>query len=116
MSIHHRPAKNIVLDAMKKELARLQRIADKAKAECDEYISIGQEAFAIHDEFAKIVNSKEIGQHVIKKLDELKKRREKVDKVLKKDFVKLTDNQFRAEMEVMALASEISHMGFRARL
>lgn len=116
MTIHHRPAKYIVLDAMKKELVRLQRIADKAKAECDEYISTGEEAFAIHDEFAKIVNSKETGHHVIKKLDELKKRREKVDKVLKKDFMKLMDKQHRAEIEVMALASEISYMEFRASL
>lgn len=108
-----RTGDELALSAMRKEHAKLARIADKAKAEADEYCSIGSEAIAIHNEFAAIVNSRETGQHVIDALDKLQKRRARVDRVMKKDLLKLSDKQIAAELERDNLMREIQMMEFR---
>lgn len=111
-----RTGEELALAAMKKEHAILARIADKAKAEADEYISIGSEAVAIHTEFAAIVNSRETGQHVIDALDKLQKRRARVDRILKKDMVSLSDKQIAAEIERDNLLREIQALEFRVSM
>lgn len=108
-----RTGDELALAVMKKEHARLSRIAEKAKAEADEYCSIGSEAVAIHNEFAAIVNSRETGQHVIDALEKLKKRRARVDMIMKKDILKLSDKQIEAEIERDSLMREIQMMEFR---
>ena len=106
----------LALEAMKRDLKRLSRNAEKAKAACDEYVDIGTEAIAIHQELAEIVQSNEHGQVVIDKLDELKVRREKVDKIRNKDFLSLCNKQSIAEMSRDNLIAEIGRLSFRIEL
>jgi hypothetical protein len=108
-----RSGDELALAAMKKEHAILSRVADRAKAECDEYCGIGSEALAIHNEFAAIVNSRETGQHVIDALGKLQKRRARVDRVMKKDLLKLSDKQIAAEIERDNLMREIQMLECR---
>lgn len=108
-----RTGDELALVAMKKEHARLSRIADRAKAEADEYCKIGSEAMAIHNKFAALVKSSEIGHHVIDALEKLQKRRAHVNRVMKKDLLKLSDRQIKAEFERDALMREIQMMEFR---
>lgn len=106
----------ITLDALRREHVRVLRIAARAKAEFDEYMGIHTELFAINDEFRAIVESKEHGPQVIKRLDALKKRKAHVDAVLKKDLVKLSDRQFKTEWEAGKVAQEIGLIEFRLSL
>lgn len=106
----------ITLDALRREHARVSRIAARAKAELDEYMGIHNELFAINDEFRAIVESKEHGPQVIKRLNALKKRKDHVDAVLKKDLVKLSDRQFQTEWHAGQVAQEIGFLEFRLSL
>ena len=108
-----RTGENIALAAMKKEFKRLCRIADKAKAEADENMGIASEMLAIHQEFVEIVNSKEHGEHVIKKLESLQKRRDKAQKILDKDLLTLINKQSEAEINRDSLGSEIQMLELR---
>ena len=111
-----RTGDEITLDALRREHVRVSRIATKAKAEADEYMGVSEEAFAIHNEFAEIVNTKAHGPHVLRHLDELKKRRAKVDAIQAKDFVQLLDDKFEAEWDQAQVAREISAVEFRLSL
>jgi hypothetical protein len=106
----------LALEAMKRDLKRLSKIAEKAKAACDEYVDIGTEAIAIHQELAKLVQSNEHGQVVIDKLDALKVRREKVEKIRRKDFLALCNKQGIAEISRDNLIAEIGRLSFRIEL
>jgi hypothetical protein len=106
----------ITLGALRREHARMSKIADKAKAEVDEHNGITGEAFAIHREFIEIVNAKDHGPHVIQQLDALKRRRARVDSILAKDYLKLLDRQFEAEWERNQVAQEIGTIEFRMSL
>ncbi|SDZ95299.1 hypothetical protein [Marinobacterium iners] len=108
--------KEIALSAMKKEHKRLSRLADKAKADVDENMNVGSELLAIHKEFSEILNSKEYGEHIVKKLESLRVRRDKAQKILNKDLSKLLDKQYEAETKRDSLGSEIQMMEFRHSL
>lgn len=108
--------KELILIAMKKEFKRLSRIADKAKAEADEYMSSGSEFIAIHNELCEIINSKETGKSVLKKLNDLQARRDRAEKIRKKDFIKLIDKQSDAEIDRDNLHSEICSMEWRVKM
>lgn len=60
--------------------------------------------------------SREIGSSEIKKLDTLKKRSARAERIQKKDFMKLNDNYLNAKMEKDNLAWEIQKMEFRFNL
>jgi seryl-tRNA synthetase len=106
----------LILGALRREHSRLSRIAEKAKAEADENSSIGSEFVAIHKEFAEILSSGDHGKAILKRLDELQARRDKAERVLAKDLVKLIDKQHDAESERNAIGEEISLIEFRASL
>lgn len=106
----------IVIEALKREFKRLSRIAEKAKAEAEENMNIATEMLAIHKEFAAIVNAKEHGEHVLRKLNALKKRRDKAQKILDKDLLTLLNKQSDAEIERDSLGSEIQRLEFRHSL
>lgn len=106
----------LMLNTMKKELANMSRIADRAKAAVDESVEITSEIFAIHKEFVAIVNSSETSATQLKKLEALEKRLARADKIMKKDFIKLTDKQYQAESDKDALAEEIHRLEFRMAL
>lgn len=103
----------LALNAMKKDFTRLSRIADKAKREADECMSVGSEMIAIHNEFVDIVKSGEHGEHIIKKLDVLKKRSARTEKIRKKDLVKLFDKEYETASDRDSLGSEIKMIEFR---
>ena len=103
----------LALAAMKKEFKRLSKVAEKAKHEADEYMHMGSEFIAIHQEFSDIVKSGEHGEKVIKKLDALKKRRDKVDRIRKKDLIKLVDKETHTQIERDSLGSEIQMLEFK---
>lgn len=106
----------LVLRALRREHSRLSRIAEKAKAEADENSSIGSEFVAIQKELVEIVSSGDHGKATLKRLDILQARRDKANRVLKKDLVKLIDKQYDAECERDAIGEEISMIEFRASL
>jgi len=106
----------VVLAALKRDLKRLSKAAEKAKAECDEYLNVGREMIAIHEELALIVKAKETGPEVLKKLEALKRRRDKAERTMKKDLVKLIDKQHEAEFARDSLSSEIQMMEFKINL
>lgn len=108
-----RAGEKIALEAMKKEFVRLSRAADRAKSEADEHMNVGSEMIAIHNEFAEIVKSKATGPEVVEKLDVLKKRKDRADKVVKKNLVKLLDKQYEAESARDNLGTEIQMAEFR---
>lgn len=103
----------LVLRALRREFSRLSRAAEKAKAEADENQNIGSEFVSIHKELAEILDSGHHGKATIKRLDTLQARRDKADRVLKKDLVKLIDKQHDAECERDAIGEEISMTEFR---
>ena len=105
--------KELVLIAAKKELKRLSKEADKAKQECDEYMRIGTEAITIHEEFVRIVNTKETGQSVIDQLELLRRRRHRVQRIMKKDLIKLTDREIDTALTRDGLNSEIQMMEYK---
>lgn len=106
----------ITLDALKREHVRVSRIAAKAKAELDEYMGIHDEFFAIHRELAEIIQSNKHGADTLKRLDALKKRKDRANAILKKDLVKLSDRQFETEWQASQVAQEIGHIEFRLSL
>jgi hypothetical protein len=116
MSLTYSDGEELALSAMKKEFKRLSRLAEKATAEYDEYINIGSELVAIQEEFARIVNAKEHGHHIIQKLESLQARRKKAMKILDKDLLKLIDKQHLAEIKRDSLGSEIQRLEFRRSL
>ena len=103
----------LVLQSLKKELKVVSRKADKAKNGVDEYMSVGSEAIAIHQEFAAIVKSKDTGKKEVEALEALKIRQASVDRILKKDFIHLMDVQFDTGMTRNNLRQEISKIGYR---
>jgi len=109
-----RHGKELVLVAMKKELSVLSKKADKAKAECDEAIGIGSEAIRIHEDFAAIVKLKSHSKETMRKLEALQKRQKNVDKVIRKDLVKLMDKEHETRLAVNSLQAEISSMEYYA--
>ena len=104
---------DIALQAMKKEHARLRKIADKAKAEVDAYCNVGSELLAIHEELREIVALKEYGQHILDRLEALKKRDTAARKLMNADFMDISNKQFEAESNAQALAGEISVLEMR---
>jgi len=111
MSLHR--GEELALQAMKKEFNLLSKKADRKKAEADEYLSIGSEMLAIHKEFAEVVNSKKTDKATLKKLDELSVRSKRTKRIQKKNFMDLSDNQFKAESDRDDLGCEIQRLEFR---
>lgn len=103
----------LAFNAMKKEFKILSRAADRAKKEADECIEVGSEMIAIHNEFVDIVKQKLDSKTAIKKLDDLKKRSERAEKIRKKDLIKLLDRQNVAELNRDSLYREIKTMEYR---
>lgn len=103
----------LALAAMKRDLQRLSKAAEKAKAEADEYMNVGSEMLAIHKEFAEIVKSRDHSPATLKKLKDLQLKSERTDKIRKKDLSKLLDKQFEAEEKRAALAGEVQALEFR---
>jgi len=101
---------------MKKEYIRLSTAANRAKMEVDELISIGTELIAIHKKCAEIINSKTMDySEKAKKLDELIVRRDRANKIRKKDLIKLMDKQFEAEYAREILQNEIFMAEYRMK-
>ncbi len=105
----------LALIAMKKELALLSKMAEKAKAECAEYLGTAKEMIEIYRELGEIIKLK-VSNESIKKLDALKAREKRVNDVHKKDFLKLCDNEHESEWEKNSLAQEINNIEFRMSL
>lgn len=106
----------LALKAMKKELTVLINRAKRAKAEADECANIVSEYIAINKEFVEIIESGASGAPVLKRLNDLKRRRKRADRIIKKDICKLIDKQCEAESHVRALQSEISNKEFLINL
>ncbi|MGZ4953600.1 MAG: hypothetical protein ACXV8Q_00690 [Methylobacter sp.] len=106
----------LAIEAMKKEHKRLSAVAEKAKRDADEYMNISSEFIAIHQEYVTVANSKQSASVKLKKLDELQRRRDKAEKIMNKDFIKLLDKQSDAEIDRDELAHQISKMEFQLSL
>lgn len=106
----------LAYNALKKEVKRLSKATDKAKAEYDEYMNIHHEMISINQEFAEIVKSKEHGKHVLDKLNALKKRSDRCDRVRKKDLLRLIDRHIELQLDRDSVAEEMYMMEFRLGL
>ncbi len=100
---------------LKKEFKRLSKAVDKAKAEYDEYMNIHHEMIAIRKEFAEIVKSQNYGES-LEKLDSLKKRSARCERIRKKDLVKLMDNHIDLQLERDSIGQEMARIEFRLNL
>jgi hypothetical protein len=103
----------LLLIAAEKEYNRLCKRAEKAKAETDEHENIGKEAIDIRLKLVEVTKSNRRPEDVLEELDKLQVRQKRVDRIMKKDFVKLLDKQFEAEHERDELGQEIQMMKFR---
>lgn len=108
--------KKLALNAMEKERDKLLKIAAKAKNEADEYLSIGSENIAIHNELVTIIKSDARDEEISKRLEELKRRQARVDRVRKKDFIKLCDKQYNSEFAANQINQEILSFKIRNRI
>lgn len=111
-----RSSNRIVLGALKKEHSLLCKRAEKAKLDVDQYISIGDEFLSIHLELTEIIESGLHNEEVISRLEILKKRRSKAQKILGKNFISLLDRQSELEAERDSLLSSIRLIEFRNSL
>jgi hypothetical protein len=116
VSLRIKNGEELVLDALRNDLKRLQARADRAKAASDEYTNATDEIIALHHEFVGIIESKVSGQECIDRLASLKKRREKASKVREKDYIKLLDKEHQTAFERDRLQEEIGRMEFRISL
>ena len=105
--------RELMLDALKRDHKRLTKLADKAKADCDVFMGIASELCTIRQEAIKVLNSGNIGDKGLKKLEDLSKREARGNKILKKDVIKLMDKQSEAEIKRDRLAEEIAYIEFR---
>jgi hypothetical protein len=103
----------LALIAMKKDFVRFSKIADNAEKEVNEWIRLGSEEISIHEEFIKITNLKESTRASLKKLKELGKRSERVNKLKKKNLLRLIDAQNNAEINKDSLGREIQNVEYR---
>lgn len=98
------------LRVLNRELISLSNYATKMKNDVDDYLTIGTELLDIHRQFIDIVESKQVNEASVKKLESLTKRRDKITKIQKKDFTALMDRQFDAEQERDELHRVIHHL------
>lgn len=103
----------LVLIALRKEHVRLQAVADKAQAESNEYMHVHEEMIGIYREFDEIVRAEIGAQAKLDKMEMLKKRQEKVDKIRKKDVVKVIDKAHDAKMDADDLLEQIGRLEYR---
>lgn len=103
----------LALGAMKKELVRLSRAAERAKVAVDEAIAVGSEYVDIHQEFAALLQSGLTGADALERLAALQARRDRADKIMKKDLLKLIDKQHETEMARDELGREIHQLEWR---
>jgi hypothetical protein len=105
----------ISIKAMEKELKTISAKAERYKKEVDESINIGHEFLFIHEDLLAIINEKSTDHElVLKKLDELKVRETRANKIIKRDICSLVDKQVKAECEANSLISEIYYAKLRA--
>ena len=105
----------VSIRAMEKELNVVSARASRYKKEIDENVDVGSEFVAIHKDLAEIINNKSLDSKVVlKKLDILKKREERANKILDRDICSLTEKQVKAESEASSLRGEIYYAKLRA--
>lgn len=109
-----RTQEQILVDALTRELARTQRLADKAKAAADECSAAPGKLIAVNREFVEIVHSRATGPKVLKRLEELKQCDTLARRAMARDFVKLLDAQFHAEHDRDQVARALEHARLRS--
>jgi len=107
-----RTGEQLAISAIKKEYSRLCKIAEKAKLELDEYFNAGTAMIDLSRELTAIVSSKEVGAPLVKKLEALQKRRDRLLRIASKDIIALSDRQIKADIERDNL---LRHLQFRER-
>jgi hypothetical protein len=98
------------LIAMKKELKRLSYIAEKNKKNADDACNVCSEMIAIHKEFMVIIKGEDYSESASKKLLSLQKRRNKCEKIMENDLLKLLDKKINAEIHRDQLDEEIQKL------
>ena len=103
----------LLLQAARKELKRLERIAQKAADALQESDNVADELIEVNREFEQIVESREVSADVVKKLEALQERRDRAFEVLGQDYVALLNKKDDADLDCSALLSEIRAIEFR---
>lgn len=108
-----RSGEELSLAAMKKEFARLSKIADKKKAICDDACSCGTKLLDVYRQANELIQAKDFTPEAVKKVQDLANEEKRLQKLMKSDIVKLMDEQINSEFERDNLGREISMMEFR---
>lgn len=104
----------LLLIAARKEHKRLLASSRRAEAEYEEYMGVAHEMISINEEVKAIIDNKEYqNKEVLTKLDKLKKRSAKCNRIRKKDLSKLIEKKHTAMINSQALASEIAILEMR---
>jgi hypothetical protein len=110
-----RSGEQLSLVAMKKEFARLSKIADKKKAICDDACSCGSKLIDLYKKANELIKSKDFTPEGIKKVQALADEEKRLHKIMKSDLVKIMDEQINAEIERDNLGREISMIEWRIK-
>lgn len=108
-----RSGEQLSLIAMKKEFAKLSKIADKKKAVCDDACSCGSQLIEVYKQANEIIKAKDYSEDGMKKMKSLADEEKRLKKLLGADIVKLMDDQINAEIERDNLGREIKTIEFR---
>lgn len=108
-----RSGEELSLVAMKKEFARLSKIASKKKAICDDVCSCGTKLIDLYKQASELIQAKDFTPEGVKKVQALANEEKRLQKLMKSDLVKIMDDQVNAEIERDNLGHEISMIEFR---
>lgn len=96
------------IEAMEKELKRLQVKTERAKKEADERLHAGSALLDISRDFIHAATNTEMDiDEKLKKFKEIETRRKRLKRIIKKNLIELFDKQSHAELERDQLASEL---------
>lgn len=105
-------AKQRAMAVLTRELARLERQADSAKAKVEEVVNISGELNACWLEINHISSLDIKGSDRLKRRAKVEERREKALKILGQDLSKLMDKQFEAEDQVAEFRRVLDYLSF----
>jgi hypothetical protein len=101
----------LLLIAAEEYHKKLVRIAEKAKRESDEAMNVGNEILSIIEDTKKAVESGRSAS--LERIGQLRRRSDRVEKVRKKNLVKLFDKESSAKIEADLLAVEIKRLKYK---
>jgi hypothetical protein len=105
----------LLLEAMQEKYNKLVKLADKAIAKSQEMTRLGSDAIRVHEEFSAIVSSGKHDSGTIQKLEELKNRSKRIEKLRKQSLVKIFDNESNLKLQRDDMETQIKGLKWRIK-